>query len=112
VDERDLVLETPLVGQALQPVDRRRADPIASPGRDRVVGFRAHRLVHVADHTRPASLADQRQALGRPRTVENEVAAVDDQVGSDRIEVSEHRLESSQVAVDVGHDREPHDRQQ
>ena len=61
-------------------------------------------LVGVADHARPAELADPVDHLRGLRAHQRQVAAVDHQVGRAGAQVRDDRLERGQVPVDVGDD--------
>src|SRR5439155_27154131 len=55
-------------------------------------------------------VADPIDDLDGVGPAERQVTAVDDHVGTDLVEVGEHGVESGQVAVDIGDDRDPHRR--
>ena len=108
VDQRHVVLVSPLHRQRLQPGVPLGPDALGRPAHPRLPPVRLQRTVHVADHAGPAQLADAVHALRRTWPVERQVATVHDQVGTHPLQVREHGLEGHQVAMYVGDDRDLH----
>jgi hypothetical protein len=65
-------------------------------------------FVGVADHARPAELADAIDHLGRLAAAQCEVASMQDALNAAPLEVGGHRVERGEVAMDVGDDRQAH----
>jgi len=63
-------------------------------------------LVGVADNTGPAQLAHPVDDLGRLGTHQSQIAAVQDSVDRPPLEVRHHRLQGSQVSVDIRDNRQ------
>jgi hypothetical protein len=63
-------------------------------------------LVGVSDDTGPAQLSDPVDHLARLSAAERQIAALEDQVGSAPLDVRDDGIESGEVPVNVGDDRE------
>ena len=107
----------PFEGQAGQPRDSFGTEHLACAGgrladeaRTQLLGqvLFVQSLVGVAEHRGPAQLAQPVDHLDRMRPAQRKVAAEDDRIRPSLLQVGEHRLESRQVAVNVGHDGQSH----
>ena len=67
-------------------------------------------LVGVALNARPASFAHTVEHLDGAVAAGNQVAALDDEVGSNLLEVRNHRFQRGEIAVNVGNDGEAHEK--
>ena len=70
-------------------------------------------MMHVTQRVRgrPPEFADTVDDRRRIWTADGQVTALDDQVSAQAGTIGQDSLEGGQVAVDVGHDRDPHRRQ-
>ena len=61
-------------------------------------------FIRIAQHARPAQIADAIHDLHRSRAAVGQIATVENQVGRSLPQIRQDRLERGQVAVDVGYD--------
>ena len=77
-----------------------RLKPIARQLRGNESGIPVH-FVRIPEHAGPTEIADAVDDLRRTRATAHEVTAMDNEVGTDRLQVGNDRFECRQVGVNV-----------